>query len=195
MFSFVPSRPLARSTPMSIADIRNFLGTEPVAFFVALCGIVALIYALSETRGLAKVFDFLPTVFWIYFAPMLLATFGFFPEKSPVYSLLTDYFLPASLVLLFLSASIPDILKLGPRTIGVMVIASVSVVLGALLGVLALWPLFKSGALPATHLESLWKAVAALSGSWIGGSANMAAIWQSLTGGNPSEMEGQLFAA
>ena len=180
---------------MSIAAIRGFLDAEPVALFVTLGAIVALIYALSETRAFARVFGVLPTVFWIYFVPMLLATFGFFPEKSPVYNLLTDYFLPASLVLLFLSASIPDILKLGRRTILVMLIATASLVLGAFLGVAALLPLFKAGHLPATHLESLWKGVAALSGSWIGGSANMAAIWQSLTAGTQTDVEGQIFAA
>ena len=180
---------------MSIAAIRGFLEAEPVALFVTLGAIVALIYALSETRTFARVFAVLPTVFWIYFVPMLLATFGCFPDKSPVYRLLTDYFLPASLVLLFLSASIPDILKLGRRTIFVMLIATASLVLGAFLGVVALLPLFKAGHLPAAHLESLWKGVAALSGSWIGGSANMAAIWQSLTAGTQTDVEGQIFAA
>lgn len=180
---------------MSIADIRTFLGTEPVAFFIVLGAIVALIYAASETRTLGKVFDVLPTVFWIYFIPMLLATFGFFPEKSPVYGLLTDYFLPASLLLLFLSASLPEILKLGRRTILVMALATCSLILGSIIGLLMLFPFFKTGHLPAEHLESLWKAVAALSGSWIGGSANMAAIWQSLTGGTETAIEGQLLAA
>jgi uncharacterized membrane protein len=180
---------------VSIADIRTFLGAEPVGFFVVLCGIVAGLCALSELRALARLFDVLPCVFWIYFVPMLLATFGLFPEKSPVYGLLTDYFLPASLFLLFLSASLPDILKLGRRTIFVMLIATASVMLGAMAGVLALLPFFKAGYLPAAHLESLWKGVAALSGSWIGGSANLAAIWQSLTAGTPTEIEGQILAA
>ena len=180
---------------VSIADIRTFLGAEPVGLFVVLCAIVAGIYALSEIRLLVRVFDVLPCVFWIYFVPMLLATFGLFPEKSPVYGLLTDYFLPASLVLLFLSASIPNILNLGRRTILVMLIATASVMIGAVVGVLALAPFFQAGYLPATHLESLWKGVAALSGSWIGGSANMAAIWQTLTDGTQTDVEGQIFAA
>jgi uncharacterized membrane protein len=186
---------MARSAPVSIAEVRNFLEAEPVGFFALLCGIVALVFRLSETKLLAKVFAVLPTVFWIYFVPMVLATFGFFPEKSPVYSLLTDCFLPASLLLLFLSASLPEILKLGPRTIGVMLIGTAGVILGAATGVLALLPFFKSGVLPAEHLESLWKGVAALSGSWTGGSANLAAIWQSLTGNAQTESEGQIFAA
>lgn len=77
---------------VSSADIRTFLGAEPVGLFVVLCAIVAGIYALSEARALALIFNVLPCVFWIYFVPMLLATFGLFPEKSPVYGLLTDFF-------------------------------------------------------------------------------------------------------
>jgi len=126
---------------------------------------------------------------------MLLATFGFFPDQSPIYSLLTDYFLPASLLLLFLSASLREIAKLGPRTIAVMFIATASVMLGALAGVLVLLPFFKAGVLPAEHLESLWKGVGALSGSWIGGSANLAAVWQSLTAGTQTNIDGQILSA
>lgn len=154
-----------------------------------------MIYALSEIKGLTKLFDILPTVFWIYFVPMLLATFGFFPEKSPTYTFIRDYFLPGSLFLLFLSASIPEILKLGPRALLIMGCASAAVVLGSAVGVFVLLPFFKSGSLPSTHLESLWKAIAALSGSWIGGSANMAAIWESLTGPDKTEVEKQLYSA
>ena len=57
---------------------------------------------------------------------------------------------------------------------------------------LALLPFFKAGVLPPEHLESL-KGVGALSGSWIGGSANLAAVWQSLTAGTQTEIEGQIF--
>lgn len=178
-----------------MAELRNYLEAEPVGLFALLCGIVALVFRLAETKVLAKVFAVLPTVFWIYFVPMLLATLGFFPAQSPVYGLLTDYFLPASLLLLFLSASLPEILRLGPRTIGVMLIGTAGVILGAAVGVLAILPFFKLGLLPANHLESLWKGVAALSGSWTGGSANLAAIWQTLTANSQTEVEGRIFAA
>jgi uncharacterized membrane protein len=180
---------------MTVEAIRTFLGEEPVALFAVLCAIVALIYALSEVKFLSKIFDILPTVFWIYFVPMLFATFGFFPEKSPTFTFVRDYFLPASLFLLFVSASIPELLKLGPRTILVMLIASCTIVVGSIVAVLAVVPLFKSGLLPAEHLSSLWKGVAALSASWTGGSANLAAVWESLTSASKTDAEQQIFSA
>ncbi len=180
---------------MIIETLRNFMAAQPVALFVALSSIVAVIYGLSETKKFGKIFDILPCVFWVYFIPMVFATFGFFPAKSPVYDLLKDYFLPASLFLLFLSSNIPDIIKLGPKTIFVMVAGSIGVVAGAIVGALVLIPFFKTGILPQEHLSVLWKGMAALSGSWIGGTANMAAVWESLTGNLQTPVEGQIFSA
>ncbi len=180
---------------MTPASVRAYFEAEPIALFIALCAIVAGIYRLSETRALAKVFNILPSVFWFYFIPMLLATFGFFPEKSPTFTVIRDYFLPTSLFLLFISVSLPELLKLGRRTLMIMLAATGAVILGSVAGVLAILPLFKSGTLPAEHLESLWKGVAALSGSWTGGSANMAAVWESLTGETKTDVERQIYSA
>lgn len=177
-----------------VETINAFLAARPIAVFVFLAAIVGSIYALSETKKGSKIFDILPCVFWIYFIPMLLATFGFFPTKSPVYPLLSDYFLPASLFLLFISSNIPDIMKLGKRAIIVMLCATLGVVIGSIVGVLVLLPYFKTGVLPKEHLDALWKGVAALSGSWIGGSANLAAIWESLAGKNQTPIEGTIFS-
>ncbi|GAB4312002.1 MAG: DUF819 family protein [Candidatus Sumerlaeia bacterium] len=179
-----------------VGDLRSFLELNPVGVFVLLVGLVAGIYALSETRVLGRVFDVLPVVFWVYFLPMVLATVGVFPSRSPVYNLLSEYVLPASLFLLFLSSNLPDIVKLGPRTIGLVLAGSVGIVLGAVVGVAALIPFFATGRLPAEHADVLWKGVAALSGSWIGGSANMAAVWESVrTQPQQTALEGQIFSA
>ncbi|MFN7140981.1 MAG: DUF819 domain-containing protein, partial [Limisphaerales bacterium] len=180
---------------MSAQVVRTFFENEPVALFITLVAIVAGIYALSETKGLKKFFDVLPTVFWVYFVPMLLATFGFFPEKSPAFVFIRDYFLPTSLFLLFISVSIPELLKLGGRTLAVMFAATAALLVGSFFGVLAIIPFFKTGTLPAEHFDSLWKGVAALSGSWTGGSANMAAVWESLTGPEKTPVEREIFAA
>jgi len=180
---------------MIIETIRSFLEARPMGVFVLLSSVVGGVYALSETRTFKKIFNILPCVFWVYFLPMVLATLNIFPSKSPVYDILKDYFLPASLFLLFISTNISDILKLGPRTLLVMVSGSVGVVIGSVVGVLVLIPFFKAGLLPENHLDILWKGVAALSGSWIGGSANMAAIWESLVSKPPTPAEGGLFSA
>jgi uncharacterized membrane protein len=176
-------------------DFRAFLGAYPMGLFAFLAGIVALIYLASEQKKLQKIFHILPCVFWVYFIPMALATLGIFPEKSPTYDILRDFVLPSSLLLLFLSVSIPDIIKLGPRALGMMFIGSLGIIVGAIVGMFAMKPFFASGLLPKEHFPILWKGVSALSGSWIGGSANMAAVWESVVSNPPTPAEGQLYSA
>jgi len=178
-----------------ILQINRFLGDHPMGVFTLLCAIIGIIYLARENRRLRVIFKILPTVFWIYFIPMVLSTIGIFPNKSATYNLLKDFALPASLILLFLSVSIPDIIKLGPRALGMMVFGSVGIVVGGVCGMLAIKPLFAVGLLPTEHLPVLWKGVAALSGSWIGGSANMAAVWESVVSDPPTRLEGQIYSA
>lgn len=166
-----------------------------MGLFAFLAGVVALIYLASEQKKLKKIFNILPCVFWVYFIPMALATLGVFPEKSPTYDFLRDYALPSSLLLLFLSVSIPDIIKLGPRALGMMFIGSLGIIVGAIAGMFAMKPFFATGLLPKEHFPILWKGVSALSASWIGGSANMAAVWESVVSNPPTQPEGQLYSA
>ncbi len=179
----------------SIGVVREFLGVHPMGVFALLVAIVAGIYFAAEQRRLKKIFSILPCVFWVYFIPMALATIGIFPEESSTYGVMKYYALPASLLLLFLSVSIPDIIKLGPRALGMMLFGSVGIVVGAVCGMLVLKPFFAWGLLPKNHLPVLWKGVAALSGSWIGGSANMAAVWESVIKKTPTPIEGQIYSA
>ena len=175
--------------------MSKFLEAHPMGVFTLLALIVAAIYFAAEQKSLKKIFKILPTVFWVYFIPMVLATLGVFPSKSATYNILRDFALPASLVLLFLSVSIPDIIKLGPRALGMMFFGSLGIVVGALFGMLALKPFFAMDLLPEEHLSVLWKGVAALSGSWIGGSANMAAVWESVVSDPQTKLEGQIYSA
>ena len=178
-----------------VADINAYLAGQPMAVFALLLAILAGIYFASESKSLERVFKILPCVFWIYFIPMLLSTIGIFPGKSVTYGLIKSYALPASLFLLFISVSIPDVIKLGPRTLGVMLFGSAGIVVGGVCGMLALKPFFAAGLLPERHLPVLWKGVAALSGSWIGGSANMAAVWESVVSMPQTKLEGEVYSA
>ncbi|MBN1902305.1 DUF819 family protein [Candidatus Sumerlaeota bacterium] len=175
--------------------INSYLESNPMGVFTLLVMIVAGIYFAAEIKGIKRIFNVLPCVFWVYFIPMVFATIGIFPKKSPVYSLLTDFALPASLFLLFISVSIPDIIKLGPRALGMMLFGSVGIVLGGVLGMLALKPFFMMNLLPESHAPVLWKGVAALSGSWIGGNANMAAVWESVASKPQTAIESEIYSA
>jgi uncharacterized membrane protein len=143
---------------------------------VLVCIQAAVLFIDSRPIG-KKLFRFLPSMFWIYFIPMLANTVGLLPAESNVYGTLTRWVLPGSLVVLLLSADIRGILKLGPTALGVMA-ASVG---GIMIGAPVVMLIYRHW-LPA----DAWQAVGALSGSWIGGSANMVAVKEGI--GTPDEM-------
>jgi uncharacterized membrane protein len=143
-----------------------------------LAGIVALIFWLSEVGALKRLFEFTPPVIYVYFVPMLLTTAGITPSASPAYDWLVRYLLPFALFLLMVSVDLRSVARLGRTAMIMVVTGTVGIIIGAPIALL----IFKGALGP-----DAWKGFAALSGSWIGGTANMVAIAESV--GTPdSEM-------
>jgi len=141
--------------------------SHPMYCVVVLLLIEAVVLTLAQRPIGKKLFAYLPSMFWIYFLPMLVTTAGLLPPANPAYVWIGKWLLPAALVLLLLSADIRGILRLGPMALRVMAAATCGIMIGAIGASL----LFRSW-LP----EEAWKAIGAISGSWIGGSANMLAV-------------------
>jgi len=147
------------------------LVTEPTALFAVLAGVLALVFALSRIKAFEPFFRYLPPVIWAYFVPMLLTTAGITPASSETYAWMTRYLLPLSLFLLMITVDVRAILRLGPRALAMMLAGTAGIVIGGSVALLV----FRSF-LP----EDAWKGFASLSGSWIGGTANMVAIKESV---------------
>lgn len=145
--------------------------TDPTSLFALLAGTLALIFWLSTLAPLKKFFEVLPPVIWAYFVPMFFTTFGVTPSESELYSWMSRYLLPLSLFLLMITVDLPAIARLGGMALTMMVAGTLGIVIG---GPVA-YALFGSWLPP-----DAWKGLAALSGSWIGGTANMVAIQQSV---------------
>jgi uncharacterized membrane protein len=150
---------------------NNAILTDPTALFSFLAATLGGIFWLSRQPPLKRFFELMPPVIWAYFLPMIATTVGLTPAESPVYSWMSRHLLPFSLFLLMMTIDLPAILKLGRIALIMMLAGTLGIVLG---GPIA-YTLF-SGALP----EDAWMGLAALSGSWIGGTANMVAIQQSV---------------
>src|SRR5690348_507624 len=145
--------------------------SNPFLLSFVLLLIVMGALSLEKVPFFQKIFHYLPSAFWCYFLPMLLATFGLLPEESPVYTFLTTYVLSACLVLLLLDINLPSILKLGPTALTSMTVGAFGIAFGAV----GAYAIFARWVPPET-----WKGVGALSASWIGGSANMLAVKEGL---------------
>ena len=144
--------------------------TEPNQLFALLAGVLALVFWLSTLPALSKVFRILPPVIWAYFVPMLLTTAGITPSSSGVYSWMSTVLLPFSLFLLMITVDLPY-LKLGRKAIIMMLAGTLGIVIGGPIAYLIF-----GAFLP----EDAWQGLATLSGSWIGGTANMLAIKESV---------------
>ena len=142
---------------------------------------LATVFWLSGLPRLAKAFEIVPPVIFAYFLPTLSSAAGIIPLASPVYAWMTRYLLLVALLLLMISVDLKSIARLGKMATFMMLAGTVGVIAGA--GVSYL--IFR-GLLP----PDAWKGFAALSGSWIGGTANMVAIAQSV--GTPQDVLGPL---
>ena len=155
--------------------------TEPTAVFGYIAAVAGLIFWASTLPRFKKFFELTPPVIYAYFVPTISAAVGIIPGDSPLYGWMTRYLLLVALILLMLAVDLKSILRLGPMALFMVVAGSVGIVLGAVVSFL----LF-GAYLP----EESWKAFAALSGSWIGGTANMVAIAESV--GTPDALMGPI---
>ena len=149
-----------------------------MALFAFLAGLVALVFWLSELPALRKVFEVVPPVIYVYFLPMLATTAGITPAESPLYDWTVPYLLLFALLLLMVSVDIRSIMKLGGMALFMVAAGTLGIIIGGPVSLLIF-----QGWLPA----DAWTGFAALSGSWIGGTANMVAIAESV-GTSPDAM-------
>lgn len=146
------------------------------ALFAFLATIVAIIFRIADHPRLKGFFHYCPPLIWTYFVPMICSSLGIIPSASPLYGFIMTTFLPVVIVLLLIPSDIRGIARVGPKAVGMLLIGTTGIVLGAAGSFAAFLWLLPEGTLP----PDLWKGVASLSGSWIGGSPNMAAVAKSL---------------
>ena len=145
--------------------------TDPMAVFGFLAAIVASVFWVSELPRFRKVFEVVPPVIYVYFLPMLATTAGITPSASPLYEWTVPYLLLFALLMLMVSVDVGSIVKLGGTALFMVAAGTVGIIAGGPISLM----LFQ-GWLPA----DAWTGFAALSGSWIGGTANMVAVAESV---------------
>jgi uncharacterized membrane protein len=138
--------------------------------YLALLMILASGIVYIENKRQHKLFEYLPAIVILYFTVMLFSTFGVWEKTESVtatYKAVKSNLLPAMIFLMLLSADLREIFKLGKKMILTFFLASMSIALG-FIGTFAL--------LHTYFKPESWRAFAALSGSWMGGTGNMVAI-------------------
>lgn len=165
--------------------MENFRTMESTAVFTndavvlgILLLLLAVIFATSglNNDGFKRFYTFVPPLLLCYLLPGVLNSLGIIDgEKSNLYFVASRYLLPASLALLCLSIDLKGILKLGWRALAMFFAGTLGIIIG---GPLALWlvSLLSPDVLVDAGADSVWKGLATVAGSWIGGGANQTAM-------------------
>lgn len=142
-------------------------GFTYIAFLMFVAG--ALLFLQKHTKW--KIFDLVPPLVWIYVLHMVFCTVGLYDlaETKATYNSFKNNLLYAMIFVMLLRCDFRKLAKLGPRMIAIFLGCSLTLAIGTI----AAYPLFVNS---MGGGEKTWAAVAALYASWVGGSANMAAM-------------------
>lgn len=154
--------------------------TNDAVIFGILMIILAVLFKTSglKTSFWTKFYKIVPVVLLAYFIPSLLNTFGLVNvEESKLYFVASRYLLPACLVLLTLSIDLKEIFKLGPKALIMFFAATVGVIIGGPLAILIV-SYISPESVGGVGPDEVWRGMSTIAGSWIGGSANQAAMYE-----------------
>ena len=124
-----------------------------------------------------KLSTFLPSFLFCDFIPSIYSTLGWIdPSSSQLYYVASRYLLPASLVLLTLSIDLKAVLGLGWKAIAMFLTGTIGIVIGGPLAMLIVGALDPSILEASSPDNEIWRGLATVAGSWIGGGANQTAM-------------------
>jgi len=144
--------------------------SSPIGVLAVLAFVAAFFFAIEQTTK-ARLFQYLPPLLFIYATPVFLNNFDVIPSESAVYSGLSAYVLPAFIVLMLIKVNVPAVVRVMGKGVLVMLMGTAGVMVGAVVAYMLVHTWLSADA---------WKGYGALAGSWIGGTANMAATAEML---------------
>ena len=138
---------------------------------IAVLSAVAAFWFFVERISGWKLFQYVPPLLFIYITPILLNNTGVIPSSSEVYGALSAYVLPVFIVLMLIKVDVPAAIRVMGKGVLVMLLGTAGVVVGAVVSysIVHRW-----------LAEDAWTGFGALAGSWIGGTANLAATSEML---------------
>jgi uncharacterized membrane protein len=160
---------------MEPAVVQNtaLITNDPAVFGLLAVTLGLIFWTSSRTSGgWARFYTYVPALLLCYFVPALYNSFGIIDgNASGLYPVARDYLLPTALVLLTLSIDFKGIVRLGPKAMIMFLVGTLGVMLGAVVAFVSFEAIS-----PQTVAGDTWRGMTTMAGSWIGGSANQAAM-------------------
>jgi uncharacterized membrane protein len=144
---------------------------SPGGVLAVLCAVAAFWFVVDQVTQW-KLFQYVPPLLFIYVTPVFLNNLDVIPSTgSLIYSGLSDFVLPAFIVLMLIKVDVPAAVRVMGKGVLVMLMGTAGVVVGAVVSYFIVHRWLAPDA---------WKGFGALAGSWIGGTGNMAATAEML---------------
>ena len=139
--------------------------------------LAAIFYTSGRKTGFwSKFYTYIPMLLLCYFVPSIYNSIGLISgEESNLYFVSSRYLLPASLVLLTLSIDLKAIINLGPKAVWMFLAGTLGVVIGGPLAILIVGSISPE-IVGGEGADAVWRGLATVAGSWIGGGANQTAM-------------------
>ncbi|UTW65646.1 DUF819 family protein [bacterium SCSIO 12643] len=116
-----------------------------------------------------------------------------FIGKSQLYYVASRYLLPASLILLTLSINLKEVFQLGPKALIMFFTGTIGVVIGGPLAIL-LFSFISPDVVGGVPPNEVWRGMTTVAGSWIGGGANQAAMFEIFKEGDQNLITGSMYS-
>jgi uncharacterized membrane protein len=98
-------------------------------------------------------------------------------QESRLYFMASRYLLPAALVLMTLSIDLKAIANLGSKALIMFLTGTAGIIIGGPLAILIV-SVFSPETVGGNDFDAIWRGLATIAGSWIGGGANQAAMFE-----------------
>ena len=179
---------------------------DTIVFGLLMLSLGFIFFTSAKKSGFwPNFYKYVPALFMAYMLPAVLTTLGIIaPEwtttsstgeviehHTSLYYVSSRYLLPAALVLMTLSLDLKAVFSLGPKALIMFFTGTVGIIIGgpiAIMLISAISPETVGGVGP----DAVWRGLATLAGSWIGGGANQTAMLE-VYGYNPKLYGGMVF--
>lgn len=166
-------------TKMAVKIIKKapMITNDAIVFGILfLCLALIFFTSNSENKGWKKFYKYVPALLMCYLVPSILVSLGLISaEVSSTYSVAKNYLLPTALILMTLSIDFKGVLRLGNKSVIMFLTATVGIVIGGPLAILIV-STFSPETVGGAGFDAVWRGLATLAGSWIGGGANQTAM-------------------
>ncbi|NHF61360.1 DUF819 family protein [Flavobacteriaceae bacterium TP-CH-4] len=158
---------------------------------LALC-LGFVFYTSSIKKGFwQKFYSVVPGILICYLLPGILTSIGLIaPEwktlsdtgeiiehKSNLYYVASRYLLPAALVLMTLSIDLKAVINLGSKALVMFLTGTAGIIIGGPIAILIV-SIFSPETVGGNDFDAVWRGLSTIAGSWIGGGANQAAMFE-----------------